>query len=148
MSWKRKICWCIRSLSARQLIPDNIWHRFQGCLSKIHSFHTRPQALAASKKTHFVPRYTCLKQYIFNELMSSEIMVVQRLPSDSDVSSANSAVLPHICSLAGGRAVPHLNISLEPRLRKSVSDHHSYTSAVPHLNISLEPGLRKSSMRP
>lgn len=30
------------------------------------------------------------------------------IPSDSDISSANSAVLPHICSLAGRCAVPHL----------------------------------------
>ena len=32
----------------------------------------------------------------------------RRSPSDGDVRSANRAVLPHICPLAGWRAVPHL----------------------------------------
>ena len=56
------------------------------------------------------------------------MMVVQWIPSNSDMSSANSTVLPHICSLTGWRAVPHLNISLELGLISLIGERNRKTT--------------------
>ena len=54
---------------------------------------------------------------------SSKIMFVWWTPSDSDVSSANSAVLPHIRPLASWCAVPHLKIQVWEN-QNLVLDHY------------------------
>ena len=98
------------------ILPGNIWHMLQECLSKSHSFHIRPLALVAWKQTHCAPLCTCSSQNISETIEhwtqiwreDDDDCLVDWIPSDGNMSSANGAVLPHIRPLTSWRAVPHL----------------------------------------